>query len=308
MGNLTKVTTFFLTRVSDYPQILYTLFSFFLIIYSMTVILNVLIIFLAMWDPKLHTPMYFFLGNLAFLDISFSSVTAPRMIYDLITTENVISFPACMTQVFFFIYLPTCELFLLAAMSYDRYVAVCHPLHYTQIMSWKVCAQLVSVIWTFSLLYSLIHSLCTLRLTFCNYNTIHNFLCDLPHLFQISCTDTYMNVLVILILGGGLGILAFSITFLPYMRIFLALIRIKTNYGKRKAFSTCTSHLAVVFLFYGSIVFIYFVPSTSDMFTVNKVVSVNYAIINPLLNPLIYSVRNQDLKAALRRFLSYRSF
>ncbi|XP_063284200.1 olfactory receptor 5G9-like [Pelobates fuscus] len=254
----------------------------------------------------LHTPMYFFLGNLAFLDMSCSSVTAPRMLSDFITTNNSISFPACMMQIFFLVYFLAAELLLLGAMSYDRFAAICHPLHYIQIMSWKVCSQLASLIWVFGFFYSLLHTLCSLRLTFCDSNVILNFFCDLPHLFQIACTDTFINLLLTVTFGGSLLLVAFAITFIPYARIFITIMRIRTKDGKLKAFSTCTSHLAVVSIFYASLIFTYFVPTTS-LVDLYKIVSVVYAVINPLLNPLIYSVRNKDLKAALTRALRYTS-
>ncbi|KAE8612045.1 hypothetical protein XENTR_v10012692 [Xenopus tropicalis] len=303
MENITKVSEFTLTALSHQPHVKYFLFLVFLLIYLITSLINLLILFLSLTDAQLHTPMYFFLGNLAFLDMSYSSVTVPRMLSDFISKSTTISYPACITQMFFFIYFASAELFLLAAMSYDRYVAVCHPLHYTQIMSWKVCAQMISVVWILGLLYSLVHTLFSLRLTFCRSKIIHNFFCDLPHLFQLSCTDTFINFVVIFVVGGILGLLAFAITFLPYVHIISAVLKIKSNDGKRKAFSTCTSHITVVSIFYASIIFIYFVPTTSYLFLLNRIVSVIYSVINPLLNPLIYSLRNKDLMSACRRTL-----
>ncbi|KAG9464326.1 hypothetical protein GDO78_020130 [Eleutherodactylus coqui] len=282
MKNFT--TVLILISLSDNPQNLCFLFIVFLIIYILTVLINFLIIVFVLTDSQLHTPMYFFLGNLAFIDVSYSSVTAPRMLLDLVTKNHSISLPACTTQVFFFIYLASAELFLLSTMSYDRYIAICHPLHYKQIMSWTVCTQMASGVWVLGFFYSMIHTLFSLRLTFCIPNTIHNFFCDLPHLFQISCNNTFINIVVSLIVGGSFGIGAFGITFLPYIHIFSTILHIRTNHGKLKAFSTCTSHLIVVFIFYGSIIFIYFVPTTSDLFTVNSVV-----------------IRNRDLKEAVKR-------
>ncbi|XP_063284205.1 olfactory receptor 5AR1-like [Pelobates fuscus] len=301
MGNITKIAKFILILLSDNPETLYIFFPIFLLMYLNSLFVNLLIIFLVIADSQLHTPMYFFLGNLAFLDMSYSSVTAPKMLSDFITMNTAISFPACIAQIFFFIYFASSEVLLLAAMSYDRYVAICHPLHYIEIMSWKVCGQFSFIVWVFGFFYSLVHTVCSLRLTFCESNIIHNFFCDLPHLFQISCNDPFINFLVTLTLGGALGLVAFSLTFFPYTRIFVAIIRIRTNDGKLKAFSTCTSHLSVVFIFYASLIFIYLVPTTSSFLTINKLVSVIYAVINPLLNPLIYSVRNKDIKSALRR-------
>ncbi|XP_063797630.1 olfactory receptor 5AP2-like [Pseudophryne corroboree] len=301
MKNLTKITEFLLTGISDNPQIIHVLFVLFLLIYLMTLILNLLIIFLVLTDSQLYNPMFFFLGNLSFLDMSYSSVTAPRMLFDLVTDSQSISFPACTAQVFFFINFAGTELFLLSAMSFDRYTAICHPLHYTQIMSKRACAHMASVVWVLGFLHAMVHTLFSLRLTFCGPYTIHNFFCDLPHLFQISCTDPYINILVIFIIGGTLTLGAFAVTFVPYIHILNTILRIQTNSGRFKAFSTCTSHLTVVFIFYGSLIFIYFVPSTSNLFSINRVVSVTYALINPLLNALIYSIRNKDLKTALRK-------
>ncbi|KAM5148008.1 olfactory receptor 1468-like [Mantella aurantiaca] len=303
MDNVTKMNSFLLIGLSDHPLTINVLFMVFLLIYLMTLVINLIIIYLVFTDSQLHNPMYFFLGNLAFLDMSYSSVTAPKMLYDLVTKNRLITIAACTTQIFFFIYFACAELFLLSAMSHDRFVAICHPLHYVQIMSWRVCACMASVVWVLSFFYSLVHTLFSLRLTFCGPNIIHNFFCDLPHLFQISCTDTFINILVILIVGGSLGLGAFAITFLPYVRIFSTILKIRSGGGKIKAFSTCISHLTVVFIFYGSIIFIYFIPTTSNLFTLNRVVSVLYALINPLLNPLIYSIRNKDLKRALLKAL-----
>ncbi|XP_075178183.1 LOW QUALITY PROTEIN: olfactory receptor 5V1-like [Anomaloglossus baeobatrachus] len=298
MKNLTKITGFLLIGLSDHPQNFHLLFIVFFFIYLLTVIANVLIIIFVFTNSQVHTPMYFFLGNLAFIDVS---VTAPKMLHDLVTNNHLISLPACTTQVFSFIYLASAEVSLLSAMSYDRYVAICHPLCYTQIMSWAVCTQMASGVWVLGFIYSLVHTLFTLRLTFCGQNIIHNFFCDLPHLFQISCTDIFLNILDSLVVDVSFGIGAFAITFVPYIRILSTVLRIQTNDGKLKAFSTCTSHLTVVFIFYGFIIFIYFVPTTSNLFTLNRVVSVTYALINPLLNPLIYSIRNKVLKDSVKR-------
>ncbi|OCT85728.1 hypothetical protein XELAEV_18023899mg [Xenopus laevis] len=302
MENISKVSEFTLTALSHHPHIKYFLFMVFILIYLMTLLINLLILYLFLTDAQLHTPMYFFLGNLAFLDMSYSSVTAPRMISDFISKSTTISYPACITQMFFFIYFACTEIFLLAAMSYDRYVAVCHPLHYIQIMSWKVCTQMISVVWILGLLYSLAHMLCSLRLMFCDSTIINNFFCDLPNLLRLSCTDTFINFMVSFVAGGGLGMVAFIITFLPYIQIISTVLKINNSDGKHKAFSTCTSHITVVSIFYGSIILIYFVPTTSYLFVLNSLLSVIYSVINPFLNPLIYSLRNKDLISALKKF------
>ncbi|XP_040217040.1 olfactory receptor 2A12-like [Rana temporaria] len=271
----------------------------------MTLITNLLIFFLVLTDYHLHNPMYFFLSNLAFLDMSYSSVSGPKMLFNLVTKNQTITLPACTVQVFFSVYFASSELLLLSAMSYDRYVAICKPLHYTQIMSWRMCSHLAVVIWVFGIIYSLVHTLCFLRLSFCGPNSIHSFFCDLPHLFEISCTDPTINIVIIFALGTSVALSALLFTFLPYVRILRTILQIRGTTGKTKAFSTCVSHLTVVFILYGSIIFIYLVPTSSNMLSVNKLLSVMYALINPLLNPLIYSLRNADLKAAFKRTFSH---
>ncbi|XP_077323668.1 olfactory receptor 1J21-like [Lithobates pipiens] len=301
MRNVTEISFFTLVGLSDHPQTMNGLFLLFLLIYLMTLITNLLIFFLVLTDYHLHNPMYFFLANLAFLDMSYSSVTAPRMLFDLVTKSRSISVPACIAQVFFYLSFACSEIFLLSAMSYDRYIAVCHPLHYKLIMSWRVCTRMSSLVWGAGSSVSLVHTLLLLRLSFCRTSSIHNFFCDLPHLYQITCTDTFINIMVVFLLSGSLFLGFFLLTFLPYVFIFSTILRIRSKTGKRKAFSTCTSHLTVVFIFYGSLLFIYFVPSSSNMVNLNKLSTVISALINPLLNPLIYTLRNKDLMEAFMR-------
>ncbi|XP_073447372.1 olfactory receptor 1G1-like [Aquarana catesbeiana] len=302
MRNVTEITYFTLVGLSDNPQTMNVLFVLFLLIYLMTLITNVLIFLLVLTDYNLHNPMYFFLANLAFLDMCYSSVTAPRMLFDLVTRSRSIYIPACIAQTFFYLCFACSEIFLLSVMSYDRYIAICHPLHYKLMMSWKVCAHMASLSWVAGWSLSLVYILFLLRLSFCRAASIHSFFCDLPHLFQITCTDPFINIIVVFVAGGGLGLGAFLLTFIPYVFIFRTILRIRSKTGKMKAFSTCTSHLTVVFIFFGSIIFIYFVPSSSNMVNLNKLFSVTSALINPLLNPLIYSLRNKDLMEALIKF------
>ncbi|XP_071984406.1 olfactory receptor 1G1-like [Engystomops pustulosus] len=292
-----------LMSLSDSQETNYILIICFLLIYLMTVFSNFLIILLIVTCAHLHTPMYFFLGNLAFLDMSYSSVTAPRLLFAIITQHWSISLSECKTQMFFVVYFVASESFLLASMSCDRYVAICRPLHYSQIMSWSTCIYFISFVWSCGLFTSITFTLCLKRLTFCGRKLIRSFFCDLPHLLQISCTDPTINVLVLMGVGGTLTIVAFVTTFYPYVMIFRTVLRIRTSDGKSKAFSTCTSHLTVVLIFYSSATFIYFVPNTSHLLTLNQVFSVIYTLITPLMNPLIYSLRSKDLKAALQRAL-----
>ncbi|XP_075040309.1 olfactory receptor 5B12-like [Mixophyes fleayi] len=302
MGNQTLWSELSLLGMADLPNIQLLLFLLFLYIYCMTLMGNLLIVLLIVMDSHLHNPMYFFLGNLACLDVCSSSLISPRMLYDLNTNRRMISVPACLTQVFFFIYFATCEVLLLAVMSYDRYIAICQPLHYIQVMHWKMCIQLAAGVWTLGMLYSLIHTLFTLRLSFCESNVVQSFFCDLSKLLQISCTDTFINMLSIFLLGGLLGLCSLLMTFIPYITLFSTVLKIKVKDKRFKAFSTCTSHLTVVFIFYGTLIFNYFRPTTSYHHAADRLVSVFYTVITPLLNPLIYSLRNQELKAALQRF------
>ncbi|KAM5152686.1 olfactory receptor 5B12-like [Mantella aurantiaca] len=303
MVNQTILKELFLSGLSDFPALQLPLFLFFLLIYLLTLIWNLLIISLIVTDSHLHTPMYFFLGNLAGLDLCSSSVTVPRMLFDTHTKRRSITTMACMTQVFFFIFFVASESFLLSVMSYDRYTAICQPLHYIQIMSWRACLQQMSGVWCLSFIYSLIHTFYALKLTFCESNIIESFFCDLPQLFQISCSDIFINVLLIFLLSGFFGVGSLMLTFLSYVYIFKTVLKIKVEGNRSKVFSTCTPHLTVVLIYYGSCFFNYFQVNAGHLFASNKVVSVFYTVILPLLNPLIYSLKNQDFRKAFQNVL-----
>ncbi|KAE8578413.1 hypothetical protein XENTR_v10023525 [Xenopus tropicalis] len=303
MENQTIVNTLVLSELSDLPSLQLPLFLLFLLIYLITLTGNLLVFFLIFTDSHLHTPMYFFLGTLACLDMGYSSVTVPRMLFDLLTGSKIISVQACITQVYFFFFFSVSEVFLLAVMSYDRYVAICRPLNYMQIMSWKVCAQFVSFVLVFSAVYGFVHIFFLAKLTFCSPNVLQSFFCDMPQLLQISCSDTFINVLLILLFGMLFGGGFLVATFSPYIIILGTVLKIPSKNMRSKAFSTCSSHLAVVFIFYSSLFFNYLRPNAKYRFTEDKVASVFYAILTPFLNPLMYSLRNQELKTSLRRTL-----
>eukprot|EP00079_Xenopus_tropicalis_P013895 XP_002943454.3 PREDICTED: olfactory receptor 5B12-like [Xenopus tropicalis] len=307
MENQTMLKILILSGLSDLPNIQTPLFLFFLLMYLITLTGNLLILLLIFTDSHLHTPMYFFLGTLACLDMSYSSVTAPRMLSDIHTEKRAISLQACMTQLFFFLFFAVSEMFLLAVMSYDRYIAICRPLQYMQIMHGNVCAQMVMAVLALGLANSLIQTLCLLRLNFCHSDTLKSFFCDLPQLLQVSCTDTLINILLILIPGIMLGGGVVGVTFYPYINIMATVLKIPSMNRRSKAFSTCTAHLTVVFIFYGTLFFNYFRPNTSHYFAMDRLVSVFYSVLTPLLNPIIYSLRNQELKSALKRTLSRQS-
>nr|DBA18901.1 TPA: hypothetical protein GDO54_014794 [Pyxicephalus adspersus] len=308
MENQTIFKELFLSGLSDLAALQFPLFLSFLLIYLLTLIWNLLIIGLIVTDSHLHVPMYFFLGILASLDFCTSSVSVPRMLFDLHTNKKEITITACMTQVFFFLLFITSEAFLLAAMSYDRYMAICHPLRYTQIMSWKVCVQLVSFVLCLSFTYTLVHMVYALKLTFCASVIIESFFCDLPQLFKISCSDSSINILLMLLLGGLFSGGSLILTFLSYINIFKIVMKIQIKGKRSKVFSTCTSHLTVVFMFYGSGSFNYFQPNANHHYTGDKWVAVCYTVILPLLNPLIYSLRNQDIRTAFRDTLLKKTF
>ncbi|XP_073490864.1 olfactory receptor 5AR1-like [Aquarana catesbeiana] len=300
MENQTELNEFFLSGLADLPALHLPFFLFFLLIYLLTFIWNFLIISLIVTNSHLHVPMYFFLGNLAGLDLCYSTLTIPRMLFDLHIKRRNISITACMTQVFFFVSFVTCEILLLTAMSYDRYTAICQPLHYIQIMSWKVCVQLVSIAWCLSFTNSLFHTLYAFKLKFCGSDIIESFFCDLPQLFQISCSDIFINILLIFLLGGIIAVGSLILTILSYVYIFKAVLKIQGRGKRSKVFSTCTPHLTVMFIYYGSLMFNYFGLSPDRHISGNKVVSIFYTTIIPLLNPLIYSLRNQDFLKAFQ--------
>ncbi|KAE8578613.1 hypothetical protein XENTR_v10023684 [Xenopus tropicalis] len=303
MENQTTVYTLVLAGLSDLPSLQLPLFLVFLLIYLITLTGNLLILLLIFTDSHLHTPMYFFLGTLACLDMSCSSVTAPRMLFDLLRERRIISVPACITQFYFFIFFAASELSVLAVMSYDRYIAICRPLHYMQIMTWNVCVQFVSGVLLFSAVYSLVHTLFLTKLTFCRPNVLQSFFCDLPQLLEASCSDTFINVLLIFVIGmpHGAGIL--GVTFYPYIPIITTVLKMTSKHSRAKAFSTCSSHLTVVFICYTTVFFNYLQSNANDNLVEDKVASVVFAILTPFLNPVIYSLRNQELKLSLRRTL-----
>ncbi|KAG8428986.1 hypothetical protein GDO86_018648 [Hymenochirus boettgeri] len=263
----------------------------------MTLTGNLLIVLLVSTNSLLQTPMYFFLGTLACLDIGYSSAIIPRMLFDLHTQKWIISLQECITQIYFFFLFGVSEVSLLAVMSYDRYVAICHPLHYTQIMHWKACVKLVSGVLMLGIVCSMVHSVFLIKITICSSNTLESFFCDLPQLIRVSCSDTFINVLLIIFLVILLGIFIFVITFCPYIIILSTVIKIQSTQKRSKAFSTCSSHLLVIFIFYGAGFFNYLDIKAAK----SRVVSIFYAVLTPLLNPLIYSIRNQDIKQILTK-------
>nr|XP_033818204.1 olfactory receptor 1361-like [Geotrypetes seraphini] len=301
--NQTTMLEFILLGLTEHGELRSLLILAFLVMYMMNLLGNGTMISVIASNSQFHTPMYFFLCNLSFVDMCFSSVTVPKLLSNLISDSKTISFSHCITQLYFFIVFAGSECILLSIMAYDRYVAICKPLHYVIIMNKKACLSMSIVSWTISFFNALLHTLLVYRLSFCKSNEIQHFFCDLTPLLQLSCTDTSINELVIFTEASFVGMLPFLITLISYIRIITTIIKMKTTGGRWKTFSTCSSHLTVVTLFYGTLIFMYFRPSSSYSMAKDKITSVVYNILSPMLNPYIYSLRNRDVKMALKKVL-----
>ncbi|XP_058546656.1 olfactory receptor 1052-like [Neofelis nebulosa] len=306
--NLTLVTEFILLGLTDRPELKVVLFTPFFLIYTISLVGNLGMLFLIQITPKLHTPMYHFLSCLSFVDACYSSVFAPKMLLNFFVERETISFSACIVQYFFFVSLLTTEGFLLAAMAYDRYVAIVNPLLYTVVMTKIVCVVLVIGSCVGGLINSLTHTIGLVKLSFCGPNIISHFFCDLPPLLKLSCSDTSMNELLLLIFSGIIAIVTFLTVMISYIFIVAAILRIRSAAGRQKAFSTCASHLTAVTLFYGSISFSYIQPSSQYSLEQEKVVSVLYTLVIPMLNPMIYSLRNKEVKDAVKKAIEMKYF
>ncbi|XP_018427095.1 PREDICTED: olfactory receptor 12D2-like [Nanorana parkeri] len=299
--NWTLVDGFVLLGLTEEPSLQRTLFIMFLITYTLNLIGNGFIIVIVLLEPTLRTPMYFFLVNLSFFDICFSSVAVPKMLQDLLTHQKVISVTACLAQMHFFHFLGSSEVLLLTAMSYDRYVAICKPLHYCGIMNRGRCLLFAVGSWCTGFLHSLMHTLFTARLPFCGSNIVNHFFCDIKPLLKLACADTTLNVYLLALVTGSLVMISFFLTLLTYIFISSALLRIRSSAGRLRAFSTCASHLAVVVLLYGTAIFTYVRPITEESLHVDRIAAIFFTVLTPMLNPLIYTLRNQDVQNATKR-------
>ncbi|XP_073206656.1 olfactory receptor 5G9-like [Lepidochelys kempii] len=297
-GNHSTVTEFLLSGLTDRPELQVPLFVLFLVIYIVTLVGNLGMIVLIKIDSRLHTPMYFFLGNLSFSDLCYSSIISPRMLLNFLAESKRISYNACAVQMYLFGTFGHVDCLLLAVMAYDRYVAICNPLLYTVTMSRWLCHQLVAGVYAVGLLDSMVHTVFTFCLSFCSSNAINHFLCDVPPVLSLSCSDTRVNEIVMFASTGCLVVSSIVIILLSYAYIIITILRIRSAEGRRKAFSTCTSHLTAVAMFHGSLLFMYFRPSTSYSLDTDKIASVFYTVVIPMLNPLIYSLRNKEVKDA----------
>ncbi|XP_045343100.1 olfactory receptor 1052 [Leopardus geoffroyi] len=306
--NFTAVTEFILLGLTDNADLKIMLFVLFLVIYAITLAGNLGMIFLIQITPKLHTPMYFFLTCLSFIDACYSSVIAPKMLINFLVVRETISFSACMVQHLFFGVFITTEGFLLSLMAYDRYVAIANPLLYSVVMSKRKCVGLVTGSFVGGMLNSLIHTISLGRLSFCGSNVVSHFFCDVPPLLKLSCSDTSKNELLLLTFSGVIAMATFLIVVISYTFIFITILRISSAAGRQKAFSTCASHLTSVTIFYGTLSFSYIQPSSQYSVEQEKVVSVFYTLVIPMLNPLIYSLRNKEVKDAVKRAIEMKHF
>ncbi|XP_036856798.1 olfactory receptor 8B3-like [Manis javanica] len=307
-GNGSFVTEFILLGLTDKPDLQLPLFFLFLVMYMVTVLGNLGLVTLIGLNSHLHTPMYFFLFNLSFIDICYSSVFTPKMLMNFLSRKNIISYMGCLTQFFFFSFFGISECYVLTSMAYDRYVAICKPLLYNAAMSPKVCSSLMLGSYLMAFSGSMAHTGCLLRLTFCDANTINHYLCDVLPVLQLSCTSTRVNELVVFIVVG-INIIVPSLTiFVSYGFILSSILHISSTEGRSKAFTTCSSHIIAVSLFFGSGAFMYLQPSSAQSMDEGKISSVFYTNVVPMMNPLIYSLRNKDVKLALRKTLSRKKF
>ncbi|XP_008562105.1 PREDICTED: olfactory receptor 7A17-like, partial [Galeopterus variegatus] len=298
-GNQTRISGFILLGLSEEAVLQPFLFGLFLWMYLVAFMGNLLIILVIITDSHLHTPMYFFLSNLSFVDICFTSTTIPNMLLNIQTKSKVITYKACLSQMYFFMLFGGLDNFLLTVMAYDRFVAICHPLHYTVIMNSKFCGILLLSSWLLSVLNSLLQSLTVLQLSFCTELEIPHFFCELNQVVQLACSDNFLNDLVLYLAMGLLCVIPLTGILFSYSKIGASVLRISSAGGKYKAFSTCGSHLSVVSLFYGTGLGVYLSSAATQDSRASAIASVMYTVVTPMLNPFIYSLRNTDMKQAL---------
>eukprot|EP00079_Xenopus_tropicalis_P038943 XP_017952714.1 PREDICTED: olfactory receptor 5V1-like [Xenopus tropicalis] len=299
-GNATQVEVFVLLGFSHLPHLRLILICIFSFLYACTLLENGLMVLLIKHNHRLHNPMYFFLANLSAIDLFLSSAIVPKMIRDLVSGEGLISLRGCIIQLFFFALLAGAECLFLSLMAFDRYVAICNPLHYINIISHETCFKLISGVWVLSFLCSLLHTMFTYNIVFCGPNKINHFFCDFLPLFQLACSNITPNLTIVYVSDFLNGMCNFLIILSSYISIITTILRITSQKGRLKAFSTCASHLTVIFLYYGTLISTYFRPLRSFLESKDRTASLIYTMVTPALNPLIYSLRNNDVKKALK--------
>ncbi|XP_066476859.1 olfactory receptor 5AP2-like [Tiliqua scincoides] len=304
--NVTTSTEFILLGFTNNPRLQLVLFTGFLAIYLLILTGNIGMVTLIWIDSRLHTPMYFFLSNLSLLDIGYSSVIAPQALITFVAEKNTISFTGCALQFFFLCIALSCECCLLGVMAYDRFVAVCNPLLYTAIMSRPFCKLLVAASYLTSCVNAVLQTPFIFTLSFCKSNIINHFFCDLPPILKLSCSDTLVTDLIHFTFSAAIIFVTILTILISYIYIFVAILRINSAEGRYKAFSTCASHLSAVTILYGTVIFMYLRPRSKYSMEEDEIISVFYTLVIPMLNPLIYSLRNKEVKEAFKRMLERR--
>ncbi|XP_070637395.1 olfactory receptor 2A12-like [Bos indicus] len=304
--NHSSVSEFILLGFSSESQVRMALFTFFLILYFITILGNGLIITLIYLDTHLHIPMYFFLSILSLVDMSYVTTTVPQMLINLVYPRRTISWGACAAQMFIFLILGIAECVLYAIMAYDRYMAICFPLHYTLLMSYPICIKMVTVCWLISIAGALIYTVFTMRLPYCGPHKINHFFCEVPAVLKLACADTSLNDWLDFILGFILLLIPLSFILVSYVRIFVSILSIRSPQGRLKSFSTCASHITVVTMFYGTAMIMYMRPGSWYDPERDKKLALFYNVVSAFLNPIIYSLRNKDVKRAFLKVLGHR--
>ncbi|XP_053255161.1 olfactory receptor 1019-like [Podarcis raffonei] len=302
-GNLTTITEFVLLGFTDNKSLQFILFILFLLIYLLTLVGNIGMVTLIRVDSRLHTPMYFFLCSLSFLDVGYSTVIAPRTLMIFVAESKTISFTGCALQFFFFCIAVSCECCLLGVMAYDRFIAICNPLLYTALMSRKLCYLLVAGSYVTGCVNAVVHTSLMFNLSFCRSNIINHFFCDEPPILKLSCSDTTVIDIFHFAFSAALILVTILAISISYTYILIAILRIRSAEGRHKAFSTCASHLTAVTIFYATGAFMYLRPSSKYSVEQDKIISVFYTLAIPMLNPLIYSLRNKEVKEAFKRLV-----
>uniref|UniRef100_A0A8B9U7K7 Olfactory receptor n=1 Tax=Anas zonorhyncha TaxID=75864 RepID=A0A8B9U7K7_9AVES len=305
MVNISSVSEFLLLAFADTRELQFLHFTLFLGIYLAALLGNGLILTAVACDHHLHTPMYFFLLNLALLDLGCISTTLPKAMANTLWDTRAISYQGCTVQVFLFLFFISAEFSLLTVMSYDRYVAICKPLHYGSLLGSRACAQMAAAAWGSGFLNAVLHTATTFSLPLCHGNAVDQFFCEIPQILKLSCSDTFLREIGALVFSVFLAFGCFDFILLSYVQIFRAVLRIPSEQGRHKAFSTCLPHLAMVFLFLSTSMFAYLKPASISSPSLDLVVSLLYSVVPPAVNPLIYSMRNKELKVAVRKLFLY---
>ncbi|XP_067399099.1 olfactory receptor 14A16-like [Emydura macquarii macquarii] len=308
MSNRTTMTEFLLLGFSDIRELQILHFVVFLGLYLASLVGNLLIVTAIALDHRLHTPMYFFLMNLSILDLGSVSVIIPKSMVNSLMNTRSISYSGCVAQVFFFLFFVSANFALLTIMAYDRYVAICQPLHYEMVMNRGACVQMAASAWITGILYSALHTGNTFIISFCGGNTVDQFFCEVPQLLKLACSDSYLSEVGVIVFGACLGLSCFVFITMSYVQIFRAVLRIPCEQGRHKAFSTCLPHLTVVSLLISTGIFAYMKPTTSSTPGLNLLVVVLYSVLPPMMNPIIYSMRNKEINGALSKWMCWRLF